>query len=124
MFLGNVEVGYIFFTVLAPEQADLAHVFFLPEHRASVGVTDYYVSLVLERAAWRTGAYAGALAGRASITLSTGAEYHSKATEASVTATLTSAAVLQGCTYLAGRLTMVLAAKSGGEPLRAEVTLN
>lgn len=124
MFVGDREVGYIFFTVLAPDQADRSHVFFLPEPRASVELADYYVSLVLDRAAWRTGTYAGALAGRASITLATGVEYRSPAIEASVNASITGVTVIEGSVYMSGHLRMVLAATSGGEPMRVEATVN
>ena len=124
LFVGSKEVGYIFFSALAPAQADLAHVFFVPEPNASVDVTDYYVSLVLERAAWRTGTYSGALGGRATIKLSSGVEYQSEATKASVSANVAKAPVIEGDVYLDGNLTMSLPSKSGGEPLRVEVKFN
>jgi hypothetical protein len=124
LFLGNEEVGYLFFAVLAPARADLAHVFFQPDAAGSVGVAGYYVSLVLERAAWRTGTYSGALAGHASIKLASGAEYESEATKASVAATLTDALAIEEDVYLHGNLTMSLASKSGGEPLRVQVRFN
>ena len=124
LFLGTQEVGYIFFTVLAPARADLAHVFFLPDPSANVAVADYSISLVLERGPWRTGAYSGSVGGRAAITLSNGAQYESQGANATLTATLDRVQVAEGGTYLDGKLTVLLDAKSGGAALRAEVQFN
>jgi len=124
LFLGTQEVGYIFFTVLAPARADLAHVFFLPDPRANVAVADYSISLVLERGPWRTGAYSGSVGGRAAITLSNGAQYESQGANATLTVTLDRVQVAEGGTYLDGKLTVLLDAKSGGAALRAEVQFN
>lgn len=125
LFLGEQNVGYVFFTALAPELPDLAHLFAVPEPRVSENVSDYYLSIVVDRATWKVATYQSALGGRVRFTLTDGRTYAANAADVPVQLTITQTTAVSGDVILRGELEMTLpASQQGATPLVVKMKIN
>lgn len=125
LYLQDTEVGYIFFTLLAPKDTTKAHMFAKPEPRGSEGTASYYISLVLNRSGWRNGDYQGAIAGRVEFVLDDGRRYVGNAAALDVRATITNVADGEREQYLRGKLQMAVPPADGNsEPLVVRMNIN
>ncbi len=125
LFVGAEKLGYIFFTAIAPNQTDLAHFYAKPEPAASVGVRDYYLSLVLDRAAWHQGEYRVARGGRVRFELANGNSYAGDAAGIDVNFNITNATATATGYILRGEAELTVPAnKAGGEPLTVRMNIN
>lgn len=78
LFIGTREVGYIFFAALMPKQEDQAHIYADPAS-GTLGLSEYYLSLVMDRSRWRVGEYTMPVGGRVRFALSDGTTYSASA---------------------------------------------
>ncbi|MEY4511994.1 MAG: hypothetical protein RLZZ450_4116, partial [Pseudomonadota bacterium] len=127
LFVGTEEVGYVAYTAVAPNRSDLAHLYAAPDVRQSKGVTSYYLSLVMERAAWHAGEFTAPVGGRVRFTLKDGRTYSANGVGLNIRLSLKGAGALSTDTesILRGTMEIVIPAElSGQEPLRVKSQIN
>jgi hypothetical protein len=122
----HTRVGDGFFTALAPKQGQRAHLFAQPWSTGQMGVSSFYVSLVMDNVPWHAGSYAGALGGKASFVLSDGRRYSGDASELDVKATIEVVGDSDPqAYYLRGALDLTVPAEEpGAPPLDVHIQIN
>jgi hypothetical protein len=114
--VAETEVGKIGFTAAAPNRSDRAQLFADVDPAQSMGVTEYYLSLVFDKAAWHAGTYSSAVGGRVSFVLSNGKRYAADGAKLDLTLVVTAAVTGQAEFYLKGQLEMLVPSETSGEP--------
>jgi hypothetical protein len=119
------KVGRIFFSFIAPDEPNRAHMFARPDYASGEGVKHYYMSLVFDDAGWTNGHYREAIAGRVAFELSDGRRYAGNARALSVHAEIVRTAVIDGALFPTGRLELTVPAETpGARPLELELTID
>jgi hypothetical protein len=124
--VAGTDVGVGFFTALAPKQGERSHLFARPWPSGSMGVTSFYVSVVMDSNPWRVGSYTGALAGKVSFVLSDGRHYSGEASELDAKGTIevVGDSDPKGY-YLRGALDLTVPSEElGAPPLAVHIQIN
>jgi hypothetical protein len=125
LFVTGSKVGYIMYTAVCPKRNDRAHLFAVPENRASEGVASYYISLVFDDRAWKKQDYVAPLAGEIRFEMKDGLKYSATAEQLEAKLTVDMVGDSETEYYLVGKLELsVPSTTEGDEPLVVHSQIN
>jgi hypothetical protein len=123
--VADSKVGSVFFSFIAPDEADRSHVFARGDLANSPGLRSYYLSLVVATERWSVREYDGAIAGRVEFVLTDGRRYAADAKDLHLHVKITRDSVSEGGHYPTGTMELTVPSEPAGEePLEARLTIN